>query len=144
MLIIRREQFEVFKPIAEEVFITSVVEYVRTAHGVRTILLPDGVTTIDAIPETTLRAMVKGGIEEARNYDLTSKSAIISYVVLMFLTAPNFDQHPLIQHTLLDEKIDPNLRLNELWTKTVDQNWVAIKQSYEPSEWNLKIEETEE
>ena len=142
MLTIRREQFAVFKPIAEEVFITSVVDYIRKAHGVRTIELPDGAITIDAIADATLRTMVKGGIEQARRYDLTSKSAITSYVVLMFLTAPNFDHHPLIQHTLLDEGLDPNLRFDELWQRTVDQNWIAVRQSYDPSEWQLKTEET--
>ncbi|MDX6710752.1 MAG: hypothetical protein QOH96_1768 [Blastocatellia bacterium] len=76
MLTIRREQFAVFKPIAEEVFITSVVDYIRKEHGVRTIELPDGAITIDAVADATLRTMVKGGIEQARRYDLTSKSAI--------------------------------------------------------------------
>jgi hypothetical protein len=74
---------------------------------------------------------------------MTSKAALTAFVVLMFLTAPNFDEHPLIQHMLLDEAIEPNKRLDELWQRTVDQNWVAVKQSYDPGLWKLDAEEVE-
>ncbi|MFL6546795.1 MAG: hypothetical protein ACJ8LM_16655 [Candidatus Udaeobacter sp.] len=143
MLTIRREQYEVFRPVAEQVFINEITDYLGRVHGERIIQLPDGALSVGAIPEERLRNMVKGGIAKARAYDMTSKAALTAFVVLMFLTAPNFDEHPLIQHMLLDEAIEPNKRLDELWQRTVDQNWVAVKQSYDPALWKLDAEEVE-
>jgi hypothetical protein len=143
MLTIRREQYEVFRPVAEEVFINEITDYLGRVHGERIVRLPDGALSVGAIPEDRLRNIVKGGVAKARAYDLTSKSALTAYVVLMFLAAPNFDEHPLIQHMLLDEAIEPNKRLDELWQRTVDQNWIAVKQSYDPAVWKLDAEEVD-
>jgi hypothetical protein len=140
MLKIRPEQYEVFKPIAEEVFVQDVVEYLRNGYGQRRVQLPDGSYTIDSLPVARLNSMVKGGFARARQCGLTGKSALIAYVVLMFLTAPNFDKHPLIQHVLTDNSIPPDARLAELWQRTTDQNWVAVRRSYDPGAWEAHME----
>jgi hypothetical protein len=58
----------------------------------------------------------------------------------MFLTAPNFDSHPLIQHVLTDKSIQPDARLVELWQRTTDQNWVAVRRSYDSGAWEVQQE----
>jgi hypothetical protein len=46
-------------------------------------------------PEILRRVHI--GIERARAHDLDSDGAITAFVTLMFLVAPNFDQHQRIQ-----------------------------------------------
>jgi hypothetical protein len=142
MLKIRPEQYEVFKPVAEEVFTREIVAYLRKAYADRVVKLPNGPTTIEGLSEEKLRLMVKGGITRARRYDLTGKASLITFVVIMFLTAPNFDEHPLIKHVLTSQSVPPDARIDELWQRTVDQNWVAVRTSYDPEVWTTKPEET--
>jgi hypothetical protein len=135
MLRIRREQYEVFKPVAEEVFLAEVIDYLKREYGDREVRLPESTTPIDAIPVEKLRAMVENGISRARSYGIQGKSSLLSFVVIMFLTAPNFDQHPLIKHILDSSDITAESRIEELWQRTVDQNWIVVRESYDPNFW---------
>jgi hypothetical protein len=135
MLRIRHEQYEVFKPVAEEVFLAEVIEYLRREYGDREIRLPESTTPIDAVPAEKLRTMVENGINRARSYGIRGKSSLVCFVVIMFLTAPNFDQHPLIKHILDSGDIPPESRIDELWQRTVDQNWIVVREGYDPNFW---------
>src|SRR3954452_19890543 len=137
MLRIRSEQYEVFKPVAEEVFLAEVIEYLRREYGDREIRLPESTTPIDAVPAEKLRTMVENGINRARSFGIRGKSSLVCFVVIMFLTAPNFDQHPLIKHILDSGDIPPESRIDELWQRTVDQNWIVVREGYDPNFWLL-------
>ena len=139
MLKIRPEQMEVFREAAEASFIRRVAQYLREHHSSVAVQLLSGVTTIEQIPEKTLFEIVKNGIARARGYRMSWESELSAFVVLMVVTAPNFDDHPLIRRILMDEKIDPNSRIDQLWEKTSEQNWEAVKQKYDAGAWKLKI-----
>jgi hypothetical protein len=59
----------------------------------------------------------------------------------MFVTAPNFDDHPLLKRALLDNDTDPNSRLEKLIQDSTEQNWEAVRQAYDASAWGLKEQE---
>jgi hypothetical protein len=141
MLIIRPEQLEVFKPVAEVAFRRRVVDYLQENHPQVAVQLPNGITTINQIPEEIIHKMVENGIEKARSYGMTWESSLTSFVVLMFVAAPNFDEHPLIQRGLRDESVEVDSRINKLWDRTSEQNWEAVKEKYDANAWRFKPQE---
>jgi hypothetical protein len=137
MLKIRPEQIAVFQPVAEAAFISRVVEYLRQELAETIVQLPSGTTTLKELPLETLTAMVEHGITRARSYGLSWESSLATFVAFMFIVAPNFDSHPLIQRVLKDPEVAPEARLEQLWQKTTEENWQAAKHHYDPQAWNL-------
>ena len=135
MLKIRREQFEVFQPVAEAAFIRRVAEHLRAGHADAVVQFPNEVILVKQIADERLRRLAKHSITRARNYGLNWESAVTAFVVLMFVAAPNFDQHPLIQRILKDERVPANSRIDQLWERTTDENWEAVRKNYDPSFW---------
>lgn len=144
MLTIRPEQMEAFQRAADTAFERRVVEYLRKNHSEVVVQLPKGIFLVKQIPDGTLHEMVQNGIVRARQYDLSWESNLMAFVVLMFVAAPNFDAYPLMQQVLRDAEIPPNFRIDDLWKKISDQTWDMIKQNYNPSAWNLKLQENGE
>ena len=141
MLKIRPEQSEAFQPVAEAAFVAEVVDYMRKTRPQEVVRLPGGPTTIAEIPDEILPAMVRGGIARAREYGITSSSTLAGFVSLMFISAPNFDDHPLLKRALLDNDTDPNSRLEKLIQDSTEQNWEAVRQAYDASAWGVKEQE---
>ena len=135
MLIIRPEQFEVFQPVAETAFVRRVVEHLRAHHADTVIQLPNEVILIKQISNERLYEMVRFGITRARDYGMDWESSVTAFVVLMFIAAPNFDKHPLIQRVLKDERASVNARLDQLWERTSEENWEAVRRNYDPGAW---------
>jgi hypothetical protein len=87
--------------------------------------------------------MVRNGIARARRYGMNWESSLTAFVVLMFVAAPNFDEHPLIQRILRDDGAAPNERIDRLWEKTSEANWKTVEQDYDASAWSIKPVEEE-
>ena len=141
MLKIRPEQSEAFQPVAEAAFVAEVVDYLRKTRPQEVVRLPGGPTTIAEISDEILSVMVRGGIARGREYGITSSSTLAGFVSLMFISAPNFDDHPLLKRALLDNDTDPNGRLEKLIQDSTEQNWEAVRQAYDASAWGLKGQE---
>lgn len=135
MLIIRREQFELFQPVAESAFVKRVVEHLRTHHADVVIQLPNEVILVKQISDERLHRMVSRGMTRARDYGMDWESSVTAFVVLMFVAAPNFDKHPLIERVLRDERVEVNSRVDQLWERTSEDNWEAIRKNYDPTAW---------
>jgi hypothetical protein len=71
------------------------------------------------------------------------KSSLKAFVVTMFVAAPNFDEHPIIQRILRDEKLEPEARLDALLERTSDQNWEAVEKNYSAGAWKVSVKEGE-
>lgn len=136
MIVIRPQQIAVFQAAAEAAFERRVVAYLRERHADVSVQLPAGAFAVKEIPQEDLRGMVRGGLERARGYGITWQSTLIGFVVLMFMTAPNFDRHPLVRFILKDESVPADLRVAEFWERTTEQNWAAVRQSYDADSWN--------
>ena len=141
MLKIRREQFEVFEPVAEAAFIRRVAEHLRASHADAVVQFPNEVILVKQIADERLRRLTKEAITRARNYGLSWESAVTAFVVLMFVASPNFDQHPLIQRILKDERVPADSRMDQLWERTTDENWEAVRKNYDPAAWNSNSQE---
>jgi len=141
MLKIRPEQSEAFQPVAEAAFVAEVVDYLKKTRPQEVVRLLGGPTTIAEIPDEILSVMVRGGIARAREYGITSSSTLAGFVSLMFISAPNFDDHPLLKRALLDNETDPNSRLEKLIQDSTEQNWEAVRQAYDASAWGVKEQE---
>jgi hypothetical protein len=135
MLKIRPEQFAVFQPVAEQAFIRRVVEHLRQQHPEAVVQLAGEVLLIRQLGETQLRRLVGSGLARARALGMDWESSLMAFVVLMFVVAPNFDEHPLIQRVLKDERVAANARLGQLWERTSDENWEAARKNYDARAW---------
>ncbi len=141
MLKIRNQQIQAFQSVAEISFLRKLVEYIYENHPQVAVQIGENLTVICQIPEKELKILVSNAINQARTYGITSESSLASFVVLTFVTAPNFDEHPLIKRLLEDEKIAANDRIDSFWQHTTEQNWQAVKQNYDAKAWqNLKKE----
>lgn len=140
MLMIRPEQFEVFQPVAEAAFIGRVVEHLRASHADVIIRLPDEVALLKQTSNERLTEMARRAVARARGYRMDWESSVTAFVVLMFVVAPNFDAHPLIQRVLKDERVDANSRVDRLWERTSEENWDAAAKNYDPAAWGLDSE----
>ena len=144
MLRIRAEQFEVFQPAAEAAFLRRVVEYLQGNHADVVVQLPNEVVLVKQISDDRLRRMAKQAIARAREYGMDWESSVTAFVVLMFVAAPNFDKHPLIQRVLKDERTPANSRIDQLWERTSEENWEAIRKNYDPTDWAADSKEDSE
>jgi hypothetical protein len=138
MLKIRREQFDVFQSVAEINFQKRLVDYLRVNHSDAVVHLSTGRMPVSQIPEEILNQMVRGGIARARSYGMSWESSLSVFVVLMFVAAPNFNDSPSIQSVLLEEKLTPNERINQLWDRTSEQDWQMVEQHYDADAWHLQ------
>jgi hypothetical protein len=141
MLRIRREQFEVFQAVAEAAFVRRVVEHLREHHADVVIQLPNEVRLIKQITDRRLYRMAQAGINRAREYGMDWESAVTAFVVLLFVAAPNFDQHPLIQRILKDERVAANSRIDQLCERTSEEIWETVRKNYDVTAWGAGAEE---
>jgi hypothetical protein len=138
MLKIRPDQLEAFRPAAEESFVVRLVEHLRVEQADVLVKLPDGEVAVAQLPDELLREMVVNGLARGERYGLSLEYTLAAFVLVMFAMAPNFDEHPLIRLVLVDESVPPDSRLDELVTRTTEQNWEAVRENYSPAAWNLK------
>jgi hypothetical protein len=136
-LTIRPEQLEAFQPVADAAFVGRLAKYLRANHADAVVKLPSGAVAVARLPEATLTTMVRGGMSRARSYGLTWESSLASFIVLMFLAAPNFDTHPLVQRVLQDRNAEPQDRIGNLWSRVSPQNWKAVYSYYDSNAWSL-------
>lgn len=142
MLKIRPAQIKAFTPAAEAAFERRVAVYLREEHAEEVVTLPAGgdevaELVVRDLDDETLLKMVRAGIARARSYGMTWESTITAFVVLMFAVAPNFDSHPLIRRVLEDTEVKPELRIEQLWEQTTEENWEVAAQGYDAREWGL-------
>ena len=135
MLKIRSEQIEAFKPVAEAAFLRRVAEHLMARHAGAVVRLSDRATTVKRLDDETLLTLVRGAVGRARGYGLRGESALAAFVVTMFLTSPNFDEHPLVRRALTDKNVPPDAKMARLLQTITAKNLKVVKDSYDPSAW---------
>jgi hypothetical protein len=141
MLKIRPEQFAVFQPVAERAFVRRLVEHLRDHHPEVVVRFASEVWLVKQLGDAKIYALVGNAIARARALGLDWESSITAFVALMFVVAPNFDEHPLIQRVLKDERVPANSRLEQLWERTTEENWEAARKNYDVNAWHPQTEE---
>ena len=141
MLKIRGEQMQAFQSAADNAFAKKLVLHLREKHGDTGVQLPTGTFLVFELPAETLEAMIHAGLARARNYGFASEADLAGFVAVMFETAPNFDEHPLLQRGLKDERVKIEKRIDALLQTATEANWGVVKKEYDPGAWKLKVED---
>jgi hypothetical protein len=90
ILTIRSEQMRAFDAATEPAFIDRLVDHLETFHD-------DSIAGLEA---AELRRRVAAGLARARGYRIYQQDLLTAFVSLMFVIAPNFDEHPTIRAIL--------------------------------------------
>lgn len=139
MLKIRSEQIRPFEPDAKTAFVSRVMNYLRENHADATVRLPKVQNRVAQLPETILKNLVENGITRGESYGLTWKSSLISFVVLMFIVAPNFDRDEKAAKILTDENIEPDKRVSAVTAQMTDEEWEKIAEKYDEKAWQTIV-----
>ncbi len=141
MLKIKSEQIRLFQPDAEAAFVVRVMDYLKENHIETDVNLPNGTIRVDELPDEILRQMVRGGLKRGGEYRIEWKSTLLSFVVLLFIAAPNFDAHPKAANFFAQTETIDDAALESLMDEMTDEDWTEIEKSYDAAAWNLTISE---
>ncbi len=141
MLKIKSEQIRLFQPDAEAAFVGRVMDYLKENHAETDVHLSDGTTRVAELPDAILRKLVRGGLKRGRDYRIEWKSTLLSFVVLLFIAAPNFDAHPKAANFFAQTETVDDTALESLMDEMTDEDWTEIEKSYDAAAWNLPISE---
>src|SRR5215213_2973987 len=141
MFKIKSEQIRMFQTDAEEAFVGRVMEYLKENHADATVQLPGESTTVAGLTDEFFREMVRGGLNRARNHGIEWKSTLLSFVVLLFIVAPNFDRHPKARKFFSETETIDDAALESLMDEMADEAWELIEKRYDPQAWTLPVNE---
>ena len=99
MLIIRKEQMDVFEKYATSVFNNKMISHLRNAYPEQT----------SAISDEDLSVLVQGGSEKAEFYGIVEDSDVQHFLGYMVLYGADFDSdrdYPEVQEILNDFRMD--------------------------------------
>ncbi|MEK9149334.1 MAG: hypothetical protein AAB267_04735 [Candidatus Desantisbacteria bacterium] len=134
MLEIRKEQEDAFLLHDEEAFIDFIIEHLRNEHY----------DYVSDMPTSTLHEMVCNGLVRARSHGLISAENLSAFVALMFVMAPNFDEHPVLQKILDDETIPVDQRLDRLLVDELNSCWEEVEENYDGDAWFPELKDMED
>ena len=101
----------------------------------------DELTTVAGIADEILGELVRGGIKRGRDYRIEWKSTLLSFVVLLFIGAPNFDEYPKVSSFFVGAETVDDAALESLMDEMTDEDWTTVESIYDPQAWNLVISE---
>lgn len=128
MLLIRKEQMQIFGERADRLFVCSVAELLRSKHA----------DLVEDLTGDELTKRVAYGIRKAKRHGLTWQSNLSAFVILMFTVAPNFDELKLFNLYFSKQGIHPNLKMKKLLRNTTGPDWKQAKETLtNTSEWPL-------
>ena len=137
MFKVKAEQIRLFQPDAEAAFVRRAMDYLRENHAEVEVRLAARKTTVRELTDDALREMVRGGIRRGRGWRIEWKSTLLSFVVLLFVGAPNFDEHPKVSSFFVGAETVDDAALESLLDEMTDEDWSAVEKNYDPAAWNL-------
>ena len=140
MFKISSERMNVFQPDAETAFVRRVMNYLKENHHDTIVILPHGKFEIGELADEMLETLVQGGIGRGGEYGIKWKSTLLSFVVLLFLTAPNFDAHPQPKSFFSEYQTIEDNELEMLVERMNDEDWAEVTANYDAEKWNLPVQ----
>lgn len=125
MFQIRPEQLPVFDPQTEDDVLPRVRNLMRIEYP----------HLVEEVPEDQLDQLIRLGFRRARALGFDESSTLIRFAVLMFICAPNFDEHPRVRAVLTDRTLTQEQRLDALLQRTTDQDWQEVRERYDAAAW---------
>ncbi|MDE1465483.1 DUF4123 domain-containing protein [Spartinivicinus poritis] len=120
------QQIEAFEIQAQLNLSWQIVQHLKEQH-------------MDLVEEQTdhdLQEMTYKGLQKAAKYGLTDEVDLISFVVMMFVVAPNFAEQPAIKARLTDESIPEDERFEYMVESTTEEEWEAAVEAYDIEAWD--------
>lgn len=125
MLKIRDSQLDAFKPSGDDEVLDFVVEHLECEHR----------RLVASIPPEDLREMAANGIRRARSHGFSTAADLAAFVAIMFVIAPNFDEHPAIRSALRDDSDRPGDRFDRVFDRAPDSAWAEAERDYDADAW---------
>lgn len=136
MLTISERQFDAFQAQADALFAHELASYLKEEYEELEVDIGDGAVALSDLPADVLLRLVSTALKCARSYGIDWQSSMASFVVLMFVIAPNFDQHAAIQREL--QSALPNSAIDVIAEDTSEEIWDEIAQGYSPQAWHIE------
>lgn len=128
-------QFARLDDIYRRQFPDQVAAYVRDQYADCLVRSARAGFAVAQIPDDVLRRLVRVGLHRAQGHGLTWQSTLNSFVTLMFIVAPNFDEHPKVASALAADGRPPNFRMLELPPLIEPIDWQQAAAAYDPHAW---------
>lgn len=139
-MLIRADQMDAFNDVAELGFIKRVTKTLQTDHGEAIVRLPDKELPVAIMQPEGVEELVRHGLARAKQYELEDEASLAAFILLMFETAPNFDEHPLLRRFLEDENVQIDARVDNLMDRATEQNWDVVRKNYNPEAWTAPLQ----
>lgn len=98
---------------------------------------------VQHLPDDGLKEMIGSGLKRARRYGFAAAKDLNAFIVFMFETAPNFDEHPSINKIFTDENIPIEQRFDYMLENITDQEWEEAHQNYDENAWFSELDDEE-
>jgi hypothetical protein len=126
MLQIRAAQMNAFTKATGDQTIAALAEWLRENH-------PGAVAGLTPVQ---VRERVQMGLARAAVHGITlATGGVLPFVTFMFLSAPNFDDHPLARRTFEDSTIPPAERVIALAGRMTVEDWIAVDDHWDETLW---------
>ncbi len=101
---------------------------------------------IDDIDEISLHCMITNSILRAMRHGFTEREDLISFALMSFEFAPNFDSHPAIKAAMKKVAGIPGARWDYLYTAVPENVWMEIDSEnfYDGSAWFSELPKEKE
>ena len=139
MLTITPRQIGIFQTVAEACFERELALFFRERHSATVVRLPSGRAVLGDLPESLLTKMITTGVVKAKSYGIRGQAAVAGFLTVMLEAAPNFDVDPFLRRYLLDADVPPNARIAHLMERASKEDWVAVREAYDPQAWGLDV-----
>lgn len=131
---------DVLRQVAERAFIRRLADHLVAHHGDVLVECSSGPLPVTQLPGEILETLIEERVRRARSYGLTWQSSLAVFVTLTFVAAVDFDSFPTVRQVLLDDSLQPDWRLSELWDETSNHDWEQIKQGRNAKATSRRLE----
>lgn len=138
MLVIRPEQMKQFIASDDADFAARLAGVLRQQLGGLLVLFPERNVPLSELKHSVLDVIIRRGMCRARAYGLESERSRSQFITLRFMLGPRFDEFPPFRKVLTDKSIPATQLLDEIYTRTTEQDWVQAIAGYDRHSWEIK------
>lgn len=88
-------------------------------------------------PVPDLERMIETSLRRASSHGLTQPKALFEFAKLMFLVAPNFDEHSVMRSHLSKQTVAPEERLSRGIQAMSTRDWQRAQRDFDAAAWEL-------
>ena len=119
-------------------FIDQIERFIREDYDDRTVRLPLSVSVVRDLPRAQLREMIDKGLRRAEARAVTDPHDQLAFVGMMFLKAPNFDDH-LVMRDAIDAAQPGYPMMKSIIERADERVWRDVADDYDPAAWGLGL-----